>query len=123
MLPFPFPLLGSFSLFLGPDSAPDSSSAAKDGDLADRLKSINSHFLYSLYCNVCRSLLEKDKLLFSFIVTTKLMAAGGLLHGDEHRFLLTGGVVLEDPPPKPMHAEWITEKAWGEIHRLSALPR
>lgn len=40
---------------------------------------------------------------------------------DVWRFLLTGGVALENPNPNPA-PEWLTEKSWGEIVRASNLP-
>ena len=40
---------------------------------------------------------------------------------DVWRFLLTGGVALENPNPNPA-PEWLTEKSWGEIVRASSLP-
>jgi hypothetical protein len=40
---------------------------------------------------------------------------------DVWRFLLTGGVALENPNPNPA-PEWLTDKSWGEIVRASNLP-
>ena len=37
------------------------------------------------------------------------------------RFLLTGGVALDNPHPNPF-PEWLGEKSWGEIVRASSLP-
>lgn len=37
------------------------------------------------------------------------------------RFLLTGGVALENPHPNP-HPQWLSDKSWGEVVRASELP-
>ena len=37
----------------------------------------------------------------------------------DYRFLLTGGTSLEDPPPKP--ADWVPDRFWSELFKLSKI--
>ncbi|KAK3267509.1 hypothetical protein CYMTET_23939 [Cymbomonas tetramitiformis] len=97
-----------------------SNSMAAD-DVAIRLNHIQDHYTFSLYQNVCRSLFEKDKLLFSFLLTTRILGSKGMVDQAEWMFLLTGGLggnVL----PKPPGADWLSDPAWAELCRLSAMP-
>ena len=95
--------------------------SAKSENLDQRLQSLKKYFLYSLYCNICRSLFEKDKLIFSFLLSTRLLEFHKLLAVEEMRFLFTGGLALEEKMPIKPACEWLSAKAWGEIFRLSKL--
>ncbi|XP_041348477.1 dynein heavy chain 3, axonemal-like isoform X2 [Gigantopelta aegis] len=89
-------------------------------DLAARIYNLNNHFTYSIYTNVCRSVFEKDKLLFSFLLCIGLEKGRGQIDDTEWRFLLTGGVALDNPYLNPA-SEWLADKSWGEIVRCSNL--
>lgn len=73
----------------------------KHDDVSERLKSINDHFSYNLYENVCRSLFEKDKLLFSVLLSIRILMSQCLLSDDSVAFLLTGGVGISEAKVEP----------------------
>ena len=58
----------------------------------------------------------------SFLLATRLAEFKGEITSEQFRFLLTGGVALDDfVPEKPKNSEWISAKNWGEIYRLSLI--
>jgi len=84
--------------------------------IEERLEHLDNQFLESLFKNVCISLFEKDKMIFSFLLCLKLSELRGELDPAELKFLLTGGVALgADYGEKP--APWIDDKVWGELNR------
>jgi len=101
-------------------SIEDSESPEDKRDVAARIDMLTGHFKYNLYRNVCRSLFEKDKLLYSLTVSIALS------HGidddmdmGEWRFLLTGGIGSPDVViAKPF--AWMSDKCWEEVQRLNA---
>ncbi|XP_037073999.1 dynein heavy chain 3, axonemal-like [Pollicipes pollicipes] len=95
-------------------------SSPKSPELKTRILALNDFFTRSIYRNVCRSLFEKDKLLFSCLLCVGIMKGRGELNGEQWRFFLTGGIALDNPYPNPASG-WLTDKAWAEIVRLSSL--
>ena len=95
--------------------------STKSSVVKRRLKNLELHFTYALYCNVCRSLFEKDKLLFSFILCANILKNRNEIDEAEFQFLLTGGISVGEtnaPNPEP---NLISEKGWAEMCRLSQM--
>eukprot|EP00049_Salpingoeca_infusionum_P016530 m.339145 g.339145 ORF g.339145 m.339145 type:complete len:4022 (-) comp16092_c0_seq1:259-12324(-) len=96
-------------------------NSEKSDVLETRLGNLEKHMTYSLYKNVCRSLFEKDKLLFAMLLCINIMKKGGKVEMAEWMFFLTGGVGLDNPHESP--ASWLPTKAWDELCRLADLSR
>ncbi|XP_065895241.1 dynein axonemal heavy chain 1-like isoform X2 [Dysidea avara] len=95
-------------------------NAEKSDDLTERIVSINDYFTFSLYSNVCRSLFEKHKLLFSFLVCVRILMNENKINMGEWHFLLSGGTTVPKKLPNPA-SDWLSDRAWGEVLMLAAL--
>lgn len=83
--------------------------------LEERLENLNSYFTYSLYENVCRSLFERHKLMFSLMLTVKIMQGRGDINDLEWRYLLTGPSGDVHVPPNPTN--WLPDNNWNDVYR------
>uniref|UniRef100_A0A8C9M054 Dynein axonemal heavy chain 1 n=1 Tax=Piliocolobus tephrosceles TaxID=591936 RepID=A0A8C9M054_9PRIM len=89
-------------------------------NLKKRISNINRYLTYSLYSNVCRSLFEKHKLMFAFLLCVRIMMNEGKINQSEWRYLLSGGsiqIMTENPAP-----DWLSDRAWRDVLALSNLP-
>jgi len=89
-------------------------------DLDTRIISLNDFITYLLYTNICRSIFETHKLMFSFLLAVKIQMGYNKIDLSEWRFLLSGGK-LNDLSKKP-ECEWLTPGVWLEFINLAQLP-
>lgn len=59
-------------------------------DIKIRLQSLNDFFTYHVYKHVCRSLFERHKMLFSFLLAVRILQQDGDMDAMEWHFLLSG---------------------------------
>lgn len=84
----------------------------------DRVKNINLTFTQTLFQNVIRSLLEKDKLSFSMLLTIRILQEEKkIISPPEVRFLMVGGTALA--PKRPNPSSFLTDKQWANIIDLA----
>jgi len=90
-------------------------NSAKSNDNQTRIKNLNGHFTLSLYENVCRSLFEKHKLLFSLILCAKILFGDKKLDPEEWRYFLTGPSGSIDIIKNP--TTWLGDLEWAETYK------
>lgn len=94
---------------------------APSNSLDTRISNINKKFTYVLFENVCRSLFEKDKLLFSFVICHKIITGETVkdpkvkIEGAEWRYLLAGPLGEIKVPANPTN--WISKNEWNFFYR------
>ncbi|KAI9209204.1 dynein heavy chain and region D6 of dynein motor-domain-containing protein, partial [Polychytrium aggregatum] len=93
----------------------------KSDDIDQRIVNINEYFTFSLFSNVCRSLFEKHKLLFSFLLSMRILMNDDKIDMDEWKFLLTGSCASEKSGANPA-PDWLSQRSWAEILMLASLP-
>ncbi|XP_014239722.1 dynein heavy chain 1, axonemal-like isoform X2 [Cimex lectularius] len=91
----------------------------KSTNSEERNISVNNHFTYSLFMNVSRSLFEKNRLQFTFLICIRIMIEKKQITKEEFEFFLTGG-----KPKKTIPApSGFPEQRWMEILGLETLPQ
>ncbi|KAH9113497.1 hypothetical protein AeMF1_012304 [Aphanomyces euteiches] len=98
--------------------------AAEPSDVLEtRLANLIDFATYALYKNICRSLFEEHKLLFSFLLTIKLLQGRNEIDPLEWRFLISGSTPTKDTDARNPNPTWIEDRAWTEFCCLTTLPK
>ncbi|KAM9332808.1 dynein axonemal heavy chain 1-like [Pholidichthys leucotaenia] len=108
----------SLEWFLGIFMAGIANSERAD-TVEERIININDFFTFSLYSNVCRSLFEKHKLMFAFLLCARIMMNENKIDMAEWRYLLSGGIPAQELTNPAV--SWLSERAWQDILGLSTL--
>lgn len=89
-----------------------------------RIKNLNDFFTHLLYENVCRSLFEKDKLLFSFVLCVKILFGEKAMDPEEMRYFLAGpsGEIKIEKNPTTFLGDLEWAECYKQIFGMSKLP-
>lgn len=83
----------------------------------ERVKVINEVFMKYFFLAVSRTLFQKDKLLFTFLLTIKILQYEKLsVTSAEIRFFMLGGTALQAKEKCPF--SFLSEKQWGVLNEL-----
>jgi dynein heavy chain len=95
-------------------------NAESASDLEQRLQKLKDFLTYSVYKNVCRSLFERHKLLFSFLMCIKILQGDNQVDGEQWRFLISGTCGPNFVDVKNT-VSWVEKRAWAEVCAMSTI--
>ncbi|XP_071558453.1 dynein axonemal heavy chain 1 [Temnothorax nylanderi] len=97
------------------------SNTEKSNNINKRIMDISKNFTFALFTNICRSLFEKHKLHFGFLVCARILLDNGAIDPMEWQYFLTTTTPIRGLPNPA--SEWITARCWQEIQALERLPK
>lgn len=96
-------------------------NANKSKEIFRRLKFLMDAITLNLYNNVCRSIFEKDKLLFSFLLTAKIMMSCDQVDSKQFIYLLRNKDEVKKTDKEKPNADWLTQEKWNHICYLEEM--
>ncbi|XP_077275648.1 dynein axonemal heavy chain 1 [Temnothorax americanus] len=97
------------------------SNTEKSNNINKRIMNISKNFTFALFTNICRSLFEKHKLHFGFLVCARILLDNGTIDPMTWQHFLTTTTPIRGLPNPA--SEWITTRCWQEIQALERLPK
>ena len=96
--------------------------AAPAVEVTQRIENLKETFTLVLYENICRSLFEKDKLLFSMLLCFRIMLGDKLLDPLEMRYFMAGSAKAASMAnPCETEPKWLSDYAWAQLEGLEEL--
>jgi dynein heavy chain len=102
------------SLFIGGIAKSEAST-----EIEERIENLNNYFTRSLYENICRSLFENHKMLFSLLLAVNILLGDDKVTAFEWRHLVTGSAPKQQIPNPA--SDWLAEDQWIGVLSLSDL--
>jgi len=95
-------------------------TSEKSEFVEQRLEALKEQFTSLLYENVIKSLFEKDKQLFSFLLAVTIQDGQNIINQSEYKFLISSAITQTNVlnlinPCKP----WMSENSWNSICLLA----
>ena len=98
--------------------------APQSPDLKVRLQSLVSFFTFALFSAVSRSLFEKHKLIFAFLLTARILVGEEKAQASQYKYLLTGGATLALGDalscPEALRGH-LTDSMWNQLVQLEKM--
>uniref|UniRef100_A0A1Y1M5K1 Dynein heavy chain region D6 P-loop domain-containing protein n=1 Tax=Photinus pyralis TaxID=7054 RepID=A0A1Y1M5K1_PHOPY len=91
----------------------------KDDHLPNRLQILNREITLAMYINVSRSLFERHKLVFSFMVCVAILLQQGTISESQYNYLLRGPVGFKSPMDKKPNCTLLTDPIWLAVKYLA----
>ena len=83
--------------------------------MRERVSNVINYFTYSFYSNVCRSIFEKEKLLFSFLLTAKIRESQGKLRAVQYELLTETITGIDNPLKQTNIFKWLPTPIWNKL--------
>lgn len=96
-------------------------SASRSRDLQRRIGFLIRSITKNFYNNICRSIFDVDKLLFSWIFTTRVLITNGQLKEEQLNLFISSEDNFVGPIQEKPRNDWISDKMWDELNKLSRI--
>ncbi|KAK5640059.1 hypothetical protein RI129_010870 [Pyrocoelia pectoralis] len=96
-------------------------TSEKDDYLPNRLEILNREITLAMYINVSRSLFERHKLVFSFMVCVAILLQKGTISEVQYNYLLRGPVGFKPAMDKKPNCTLLSDAMWLGVNFLAFL--